>query len=111
MPRPRQTDRELHAAIGDRLKRARTLRNLSQEQLAEALGVQPETLSRYETASIPVSITVLFQLAHALDITAGALLAIPETPDEAEAELVERWSLLDADGRELVLGLLRRLSP
>ena len=112
MPRSSKTDKQLHRTVGNRLRRARTAQEMTQEQLVEELGIQPETVSRYETGSIPVSLTGLFRLAEKLDVPVDALLPIEKSSDrDNESELLERWRLLDKKGQSLVLDILRRMNP
>ena len=110
MTRPVKKDAALLKTIGDRLRKARTAKGLTQEQLAEAVGVQPETISRYERGTIPLSLTQLFEVAAALDVGVEALLGLGGRKGR-EADLLDRFRLLDRRGQELFLDLLRRMVP
>lgn len=101
---------ELVAAGCGRVHQCRVARGLTQEQLAEALAVQAETVSRYETGAIAMSLALLYRVAEVLDVQVGALLHSGEADPEV-AELLDRFSLLDAEGKGMVLGLMRRLVP
>ncbi len=46
MPRVTASDRQLHEAVGEQIRRARRQRGMSQEQLAEALSVSAVGCSR-----------------------------------------------------------------
>lgn len=110
MPKLAHEDQDLARAIGDRVRRCRSAKGMTQERLAEALGVHAETVSRYETGAISASIALLYRLADVLGVQVEALL--PSDHDStSEAELVDHFRLLDGEGRALVLGLLRRLVP
>ena len=109
MPKPAHTDHELSCAIGDRVRQVRSAR-MTQEKLAEALGVAPETISRYETGAIPLSVTMVYRVAEALGVGVGALLPM-DTGHPDEDELMERFRALDDDGRAALLDVLRRMSP
>jgi len=112
MPRPNHTDRDLLRDVGARVRQARERKGWTQEQVAEKLGIGPETVSRYETGAIPLSLTMLVRVAGALGIEPVSLLPAPRKgQQQADEELLGRWRALDADGRKLVLGLLRRLVP
>jgi transcriptional regulator with XRE-family HTH domain len=54
-------------AIGDRIRAARTERKLSQEALAEAIGLDRKTINRIEQGAYATSIDHLLLIAHALD--------------------------------------------
>ena len=48
-------------------------KNLTQQQLADAVGITPSQISRYESGQAKPRRTVLFKLATALDVTAEQL--------------------------------------
>lgn len=52
--------------FGMRVKELRTLRKLSQEQLAEKVGISPKYMSRIETGQQFPSIDIIVKLAKAL---------------------------------------------
>ena len=60
--------------IGSFLKALRKEKGLTQEQLAEKLGVAGRTVSRWETASNMPNLSVLIQLAEFYDIEVGEIL-------------------------------------
>lgn len=60
--------------IGERLKKARTDRNLTQEKLSEKLDVSIAFLSRIERGSSHISLKRLSQICDILGITEGSIL-------------------------------------
>lgn len=56
-------------AIGNRLKELRKLRKLSMSNLAQLAGVNINTISLIENAKISPSVSNLYRLAQAMDIT------------------------------------------
>ncbi|MGW8719696.1 helix-turn-helix domain-containing protein [Streptomyces althioticus] len=54
--------------IGDRIRAARTSRKLSQEKLAETIGVDRKTVNRIEQGAHATSIDRLLLIADALDV-------------------------------------------
>ena len=60
--------------IGERLKKARTDKNLTQEKLAEKLDVSIAFLSRIERGSSHISLKRLSQICDILGITEGSIL-------------------------------------
>ncbi len=64
MTRPSSIDMR----IGANLKALRFLRGLSQEQLAERVGVTPEEIQKYETGRSFITLPYLCELAEALDV-------------------------------------------
>ncbi len=76
----RRHDPDLLVAIGRRLRAAREAKGWIQAELAEAIRIEPETLSRYESGARGPSVTVLAEAAKALGTTLAAFM-----PHEDEA--------------------------
>ena len=75
------TERQILRAIGKNVKTARLKAGLTQECVAELVGVHWQTLSYLESGKFPFSIVTFVRLTHALDISANRLLdGVPE-PD------------------------------
>lgn len=89
--------------FGDRLRQLRKDRNLTQQQLAELIGVKNSVISFYEVGERIPSPEVLRKLALALHVTSDYLLGI------------ERAATLDASGLDeqdclavqMIIGRLR----
>ena len=112
---PRRRDQELLRDLGRRVAEARTQRGYTQEQLAEAIDIQPVTMSRWETGDRALSITTLANIADALGVGLGDLLDVERDLPSSEhgpeeAELLRAFDKLDPNRRELVLRLLRELA-
>ena len=60
--------------IGDRLKRQRTRRALTQAELAERAGVTSATVARIERDEIEPRMTTLRKLAQALEVDPAELV-------------------------------------
>ena len=58
-----------YTIIGKRIREIRTARNLSQAELAEKSGVEPNTISHIECATTKLSFPTLVSIANALDAT------------------------------------------
>lgn len=113
MPKKRNTD--LLTALGQRLQAMRKARGWTQERLAEALDLQPVTLSRVETGDRAVSISLLADAARVLGVSLGDLVDVerdePEAvEDPAVAEGVALLRSLDAAGVDLGVRLLREVA-
>ena len=61
--------------IGERLKKARVEKNMTQEKLAEQLDVSIAFLSRIERGSSHINLKRLQQLCSILDVSEGYLLS------------------------------------
>jgi len=108
---PRNHDPNLLRVIGARLQAARQARGLTQAQLAEAIGIEPVTLSRYETGSRGPSITVLARAADALGVRLGDLVDadrdLPEPEHSPEvARAIRVLEGLDEDRLDLLIRVI-----
>lgn len=65
--------------IGDQIKQARKKRELSQDDLADLLGISRQVLQRYEQGTTKIAITRLYDLAGILNFS------VPELLKEAES--------------------------
>lgn len=81
-------------AIGQRIRKIRKARNLSQEQLSEMVGISVTHMSHIETGNTKLSLPVLVDLANALEVRTDDLLydkvtAERSTATEAIVQLLE----------------------
>ena len=60
--------------IGTRIKRYRELKNLTQEHLAEKLGISQNSYSRLENETVKISTDRLKEIAQILDVPAEYLI-------------------------------------
>lgn len=85
--------------IGQSIRKFRKARGLSQEELAEMVGISTTHMSHIETGNTKLSLPVLVKLAEALDVqTDSILLERPAKKERAAAELqalVEHCSPLE----------------
>lgn len=63
-----------YSIIGERLKKARINKNLTQEQLAEQLDVSVAFLSRVERGNVKINLNRLSQICDILDISISYIL-------------------------------------
>lgn len=61
-------------AIGKRIKIARIRANLTQETVADKIGVTPQHISNIETGNSSVSLTTLIAIANLLKVSVDELL-------------------------------------
>ena len=111
---PIEKDHDLLHAVGTRLQRIRKARGYTQQQLAEHLGVEIPTLSRYENGERPISLSLLSRAAAFLEVRPVDFLEVEEAAGQEgahdEAAVLELWRLLDGPRRELALRLLREVA-
>ncbi len=60
--------------IGQRIRKIRKARGLSQEQLAEAVGISVTHMSHIETANTKLSLPVFIEIAKVLEVRADELI-------------------------------------
>ena len=60
---------------GEKIRALRESRDMSQEQLAELVGVSKNSISRYETGTADMKSSVLFEISKVLDTTPNNLAA------------------------------------
>ena len=75
-------------ALSERLKLLRKRKDLTQEQLAEYMGVSPQAVSRWETGATSPDISALPMLADLFDITVDELLGVNEAEKQREIRAV-----------------------
>lgn len=99
----------LYKAIGKKIKDLRLVHNgkgVSQEELAQAVGTTPNTISRWETATYKVSIGELEKLARFFgvpiteffpslnaNVKVNALLSATGDLDDNDIEELKEWAL------------------
>ena len=67
--------------IAANLRRLRQQRGITQEQLAEAAGIELRTMQAIEVGRQSMSLGTLVRLAHALAVSPGVLLRSAEMPE------------------------------
>ena len=72
----------MNAKIGPRLARVRKLRNMTQGQLAERVGVTKQTISNYENGVRMPDFEILDAISIALNTTLSYLIGSSDDPDE-----------------------------
>lgn len=110
MPRPKETNRSLHKEIGTRVRECRLARGWTQERLAEELDTQATTVSRYESGTIPLTLTMLFKVARVLGVGPERLIVPDPEGAPVKADPAICWRDLKPDDRALVEQLVERLS-
>ncbi len=103
----------MNETIGNRISRLRKGKGMSQEALAEQIGVSPQAVSKWENDQSCPDISLLPQLAKLLDITVDELLTgnsnevrmMPEEQRKSLEELTLRVRILSADGDKIKVNL------
>ncbi len=92
--------------FGERLKFFRENKQLTQEQLAEMIGVAKSTITGYEKNNREPDVLKIKKLAYALDITGDDLLGIePQKSTDfsrEDLEVLSNYCALDIYGQKTV---------
>lgn len=100
-------DKKLARQIGAAIRSRRKEKGWTQAQLAEAVGVEKESVSRFENGAISPSVGRLLQLADALSSPISAFLCpIPDEIDAQAAALATLIHKLPAARRDIVVRLV-----
>lgn len=82
----------------------------TQAELAEKIGVDTETVSRFERGSNLPSLSRLETLASVLGVPLSKLIAQSSHQPNTQAEVITEWlAALESNDREFVMDALKRL--
>ena len=103
-----QTAKEL---LGARVKEVRKLRQLSQERLAEKVGVEPKQISRIEGGKSSPSMDTLEAIARELQVEMKDLLDFHHLRDEEpiEDQALRILRMMDDKTKRVAIRLLQTL--
>lgn len=96
-------------SIGQRLKEARIIRQLTQEDLAKAVGVTKGAIGNYETEVSSPKEAILIKLMEVLQIDANYLyqdFIANDVLSDAERHLVYLYRGADAAARQIAIETL-----
>jgi transcriptional regulator with XRE-family HTH domain len=105
-------DREIAAGI----RSARVASGATQRELARALGVSVQQVTKYENAESRVPAGRLLAIARALEVSVIRLVSVegagsPVTRVRATAQLFRDFCALDADLQDVVIKVVAMLAP
>ncbi len=75
--------------VGQNVRKFRRMRNMSQSDLSEIIGVSYQQIQKYETGKNRISASVLYKFAHLFEVDVQAFFdgLTPESIDLKEGEL------------------------
>ncbi|HTD02673.1 helix-turn-helix transcriptional regulator [Undibacterium sp.] len=101
MAKTKTTGATLSVIVGKNIQACRKRKGLTQNQLAQALEVEVETVSRYERGTVAPSFPQLENICAVLDVTANVLFSdgydAPNAQDFVIGELLKGLSTRDRD--------------
>lgn len=99
----------MNELLVSRLRSARTNKNMKQQDVADILGIKPNTLSNWEKGRTEPDIDTFVRLCDIYGIDCASLLedvyAFKRIKSEislSEYELIKKYRALDAHGKEMV---------
>ena len=94
---------DIKKAFGEKLKRIRNKRKLTQEQLAEIIDMSPKNLSKIEVGASFVSSETLEKIMFALNVTAEELFANDyiKTQEELVSDIYEKIASIKNNQQKL----------
>jgi len=84
------TDRDILRLMGQRIREARLQANLTQECLAELVGVHWKTVGCIEQGRYPFAVTTFVRLARQLETSPNRLLEGLAEPDPHQSDQVKK---------------------
>lgn len=99
----RGNDLNIKKEFGEKIKRMRKKRNLTQEQLAELIDISPRNLSGIEVGANFVKAETLEKILVALNITMEELFSNVEIKDNKEllADIIKDVKTIENDNSKL----------
>lgn len=104
---------EILTAIGAKVAQARHARGVTQEALAEQLGIAPQTIRRIERGRTGMTVSRLLALADALGVPLLEFFdGVEHEPSEPvwdvhETAVVTAWRGVEEERRELLMKVMR----
>lgn len=105
-----EEEKNVAKSLGRSLAQARLLKQLTQEQVAEHLGVEQETISRFERGATFPSIPRLLNLGQLYGVPIDHLIRGSSTrPIDLSQDMTEKISQLSREDREWVHNWINQL--
>lgn len=101
-----------YALIGERIKKIRKSKKMTQDKLSELSSISPQHLSQIESAKTKLSLPTLINICNALEVTADKILCDvlkAETTEEVNADIAEVFGGCTADEIYLMLSVANSL--
>ena len=86
----------------NRIKELRKRRSITQEELAEALGLDHSTIAKYELGNRSVRIDTIRKMCDYFGCTMDYLMAQPEQPTSDDEGIIAAYRALNERDRKIV---------
>ncbi len=101
-----EREKALAGAVGQAVARERLTKGMTQEQVAEALGIGPEAVSRFERGTIMPSLGRLIELAEVFGCSVDRFLLRGDLANDQALLIQNLIAPLDAADRAFVVALV-----
>ncbi len=101
-----------YALIGERIKKIRKSKKITQDKLSELSFISPQHLSQIESAKTKLSLQTLVNICNALNVTTDKILCDVMTADtskEINSDIAEVFADCTADETYLMLAVAESL--
>lgn len=98
--------------IGERIKKIRKSKKITQDKLSEMAGISPQHLSQIESAKTKLSLPALINICNALNVTTDTILCdvlTADTSKQINSDIAETFSNCSADEIYLMLAVAESL--
>lgn len=98
--------------FNEKLKAARKQKGLSQTELGKLLGVQAQTIGRWETGKSEPNLETINKLCEALDVPLRYLINEERVDYQLtleEAFVINKYRELNDDGKQMIINLLNMI--
>lgn len=90
--------------VGQSIRRRRWMTDMTQKQLADAVGIKFQQIQKYETGANRVSASRLFEIAQALDVPVSFFFETINEPGSEQITVIENATDDDAIPADLFHG-------
>jgi len=94
---------DIKQMIGARIKKIRTGKGITQEQLAEKININPKYLSSIERGKENPTLDILIKIARSLDVNLDDIFKLVQIEDPAKRKDLIKSLLNEADSEQLKL--------
>lgn len=101
------------STFGERIIEIRKMRNMTQQELGEAIGVDKRVISKYEKNQTVPSVMVANAIANSLDVSLDYLIGSDKAlfiDDKEIINLLKNYNSLNDDVKETVKNMLKALN-
>lgn len=98
--------------FNEKLKAVRKQKGLSQTELGKLLGVQAQTIERWETGKSKPNLETINKLCEALDVPLRYFISEEHVDYQLtleEAFVINKYRELNDDGKSIVINLLKMM--